>query len=113
MKGIHLDICQHYIYIKEVIFPFRQQQRRMNLTIKDIVKIELHKLLDAGLIYPISNSEWVSLVVVVQKKYGKWRICVNYIELNKASSKYNFPLIFIDQVLYLVWKKILFLYRWY
>ena len=53
-------------------------------SIKDIVKEELQKLLDAGFIYPISNSEWVSPLVLVPKKNWKWRICVDYKELNKA-----------------------------
>ena len=48
----------------------------MNPALKDIVKEELQKLLDAGFIYPISDSEWVSPLVLVPKKNGKWRICV-------------------------------------
>ena len=71
----------------------------MNLALKDIVKEELQKLLDAGFIYPISDSEWVSPLVLVPKKNGKWRICVDYPELNKATKKDHFPLPFIDQVL--------------
>ena len=84
MKGIYLDICQHHIYIKEGNLPIRQQQRRMNLAIKDIVKIEFQNILDVGFIYPISDSDWVSPLVVVPKKNGKFRICVDYMELNKA-----------------------------
>ena len=71
----------------------------MNPALKDIVKEELQKLLDAGFIYPISDSEWVSPLVLVPKKNGKWRICVDYRELNKATKKDHFPLPFIDQVL--------------
>jgi len=64
-----------------------------------VVKAELQKLLDVNFIYPISNSKWVSPLVVVPKKNGKWRICVDYRELNKATQKDHFPLPFIDQVL--------------
>ena len=71
----------------------------MNLALKGIVKEELQKLLDAKFIYPISNSEWVSPLVLAPKKNGKWRICVDYRELNKATKKDHFPLPFIDQVL--------------
>jgi len=71
----------------------------MNPAPKDIDKEELQKPLDAGFIYPISNSEWVSPLVLVRKKNGKWRICVDYRELNKATKKDNFCLPFIDQVL--------------
>jgi hypothetical protein len=78
MKGIHPSICTHHIYIKEDCKPVRQPQRRMNPAMKDIVKQELQKLLDVGFIYPISDSEWVSPLVIVPKKNGKWRICVDY-----------------------------------
>eukprot|EP00253_Pinus_taeda_P022552 PITA_22552 len=99
MKGIHPSVYTHHIYITENCKPVRQPQRRMNPTLKDIVKEELQKLLDAGFIYPISDSEWVSPLVLVPKKNGKWRICVDYRELNKATKKDHFPLPFIDQVL--------------
>ena len=72
----------------------------MNIALKDIVKEELQKFLDARFIYPIFDSEWVSPLVLVPKENGKWRICVNYKELNKATKKDYFPLPFIDQVLY-------------
>ena len=74
-----------------------QPQIRMNSTLKDIVKEELHKLLDVAFIYPISDSEWVSPLVLVLKKNGKWRICVDYWELNKATKKDHFPFPSIDQ----------------
>lgn len=71
----------------------------MNPSLKDIVKEELQKQLNVGFIYPISNSEWVSPLVLAPNKNWKWRICVDYIELNKATKNYNFPLPLINQVL--------------
>jgi len=71
----------------------------MNLDLKDIMKQLLQKLLDAGFIYPISYSEWVSPLVLVPKKNWKWRIFVDYWELNKVTTKDHFPSPFIDQVL--------------
>jgi len=50
-------------------------------------------------IYPISDNKWVSRLIIVPKKNGKWRICVDYEELNKTTQKYHFPLPFIDQSL--------------
>lgn len=80
--------------------PVRQPQRRMNPMMKEIVKEELQKLLQVGFIYPI---------FVVPMKNGKWRIHVDYRELNKATLKDHFPLPFIDQVLdLLVGKKLFF-----
>jgi hypothetical protein len=71
----------------------------MNPTLKDIVKEELQKLLQANLIYPILDSQWVSPLVIVPQKNGKWRICVDFRELNKSTHRDYFPLPFIDQVL--------------
>jgi hypothetical protein len=99
MQGIHPETCTHHIYTDDNIRPLRQPQRRMNPILKEVVKEELQKLLKVGFIYPISDSQWVSPLVVVPKKNGKWRICVDYRELNKATLRDHFPLPFIDQVL--------------
>ena len=64
-----------------------------------MVKEKFKKLLSVGFIYPISDSQWVSPLVIVPKKGGKWRVCVDYRELNKATKKDHLPLPFIDQVL--------------
>eukprot|EP00253_Pinus_taeda_P008492 PITA_08492 len=74
MQGIHPNTCTHHIYTDDKLKPVRQPQRRMNPTMKEIVKEELHKLLSVGFIYPISDSQWVSPLVIVPKKNGKWRI---------------------------------------
>ena len=82
------------------ISPIRQPQRRMNPALKNIVKEELQKILNVGFIYPISYSKWLSPVVVVPNKVtGKWCICVDFWELNKAMLKDYFPFPFIDKVL--------------
>ena len=96
MKGLSPTLCTHRIYINEGCLPLFQPQRRINPSLREIVKTELQKLLDAGFIYPISDSKWVSPLVIVPKKGGKWRICVDYRELNKATKKDHFPLPFID-----------------
>jgi hypothetical protein len=96
MKDIYLDTCTHHIYTNDQIKPVRQPQRRMNPTLKDIVKEELQKLLQSNLIYSISDSQWVSPLVIVPKKNGKWKICVDFRELNKATHKDYFPLPFLD-----------------
>eukprot|EP00253_Pinus_taeda_P022646 PITA_22646 len=98
MKGIDPQLCTHHIYIEKDARPIRQPQRRLNPHLKDGVKAELQKLLDVNFIYPISDSKWVSPLVVVQNNNGKWRICVDYRELNKATQKDHFPLPFIDQI---------------
>ena len=99
MKGIDPKTCIHHIYIEENSRPIRQPQRMMNPNLREIVKEELQKLLNVNFIYPISDSRWVSPLVIVPKKNGKWRVCIDYRELNKATLKDHFPLPFIDQVL--------------
>ena len=79
MKGIHPDTYIHHIYMDPSMSPIRQPQRRMNPALKDIVKEELQKLLTVGFIYPISDSKWVSpLVVVPNKVIGKWHILCSF-----------------------------------
>ena len=71
----------------------------MNHVLKEIVKDELQKILNVNFIYPISDSKWVSPLVIVPKKNGKWRVYVDFRELNRATLRYYFPLPFINQVL--------------
>ncbi|GJR78845.1 reverse transcriptase domain-containing protein [Tanacetum coccineum] len=70
IKGIDPEFCTHKILMEEDYEPTVQHQRRVNLKIHDVIKKEVEKLLDAGLIYPISDSPWVSPVACVTKKGG-------------------------------------------
>ena len=60
----------HKIYMQERHRPTVERQRRLNPNMKEVVKKEIVKLLDAGIIYPISDSEWVSPIQCVPKKSG-------------------------------------------
>ncbi|RDY07555.1 hypothetical protein CR513_08302, partial [Mucuna pruriens] len=111
LPGINPSICMHRILMEEEIKLIRQQQTRLNPTILDVVKKEVTKLLAAGIIYPISDSQWVSPLQVVPKKFGMTviknqqdelvptRIQNYYRRLNQETRKDHFPLPFIDQVL--------------
>ncbi|GKB09952.1 reverse transcriptase domain-containing protein [Tanacetum coccineum] len=70
IKGIDLQFCTHKILMEENAKPVVQHQRRVNPKIHEVIKQEVIKLLDTGLIYPISDSPWVSLVHCVPKKGG-------------------------------------------
>nr|GFC04525.1 reverse transcriptase domain-containing protein [Tanacetum cinerariifolium] len=68
IRGIDLEFCSHKILLVDDFSPKVQSQRRVNPKIHDVIKKEVEKLLDAGLIYPISDSPWVSHVHCVPKK---------------------------------------------
>nr|GEW21682.1 retrovirus-related Pol polyprotein from transposon 17.6 [Tanacetum cinerariifolium] len=117
IKGINPEFCTHKILMEEEFEPVVQHQRRVNPKIYDVIKQEVIKLLEAGLIYPIFDSPWVSLVHCVPKKGGftivenednelistclvtGWRVCIDYRKLNEATRKDYFPLPFMDQML--------------
>nr|GEU42423.1 reverse transcriptase domain-containing protein [Tanacetum cinerariifolium] len=112
-----LSVEEKSALIKDDFEPAVQHQRRVNPKIHDVIKKEVLKLLDARLIYPISDSPWVSPVHCIPKKGGftvvkneenqliptrlvtGWRVCIDYRKLNEATRKDHFPLPFIDQML--------------
>ena len=103
--------------MEEDFKPSRQPQRRLNPIMKEVVKKEVLKLLDVGVIYPIADRKWVSPTQVVPKKSGvtmvtnenneliptrvtsSWRVCIDYRKLNAGTRKDHFPLPFVDQML--------------
>jgi hypothetical protein len=107
-------MVMHKIHLEENAKPLREPQRRLNLAMQKVVRAEVIKLLDAGIIYPISDSKWVSSIHVVPKQAGLtvmknkdnelvtpliqsgWRVCIDYRKLNTATRKDHFPLPFID-----------------
>jgi len=67
IKGISPSVVMHEIHLEEDTKPSREPQRRLNPTMQNAVRGEVIKLLDAGIIYPISDSKWVSPIHVVPK----------------------------------------------
>ena len=107
----------HKILMEELYKSSIKPQRRLNSVMKEVVRAEILKLLNAGIIYAISDSSWVSPVQIVLKEgvmtvvkndnnefiptrtVTGWRVCMDYRKLNKATRKDHFPLPFIDQLL--------------
>ena len=114
LKGISPSICMHKILLEDNAKTSIERQRRLNPVMKEVVRKEVLKWLNAGFIYAISDSPWVSPVHVIPKKGGftviknekneliptrtvtGWRVCIDYRKLNTATRKDHFPLPFID-----------------
>ncbi|GKD92548.1 reverse transcriptase domain-containing protein, partial [Tanacetum coccineum] len=117
IKGIDPSLCTHKILMEDDFKPAVQHQRKVNPKIHEVIKKEVIKLLDAELIYPISDRPWVRPVHCVPKKGGMTvvenkdneliptrlvtglQVCINYHKLNDATRKGHFPLPFMDQML--------------
>nr|GEX72895.1 reverse transcriptase domain-containing protein [Tanacetum cinerariifolium] len=117
IMGIDLEFFTHKILMEDDFEPAVQHQRRVNPKIHDVIKKEVLKLLDVGLVYPIFDSPWVSPVHCIPKKGGftvvkneeneliptkldtGWHVCIDYHKLNEATRKDDFPLPFMDQML--------------
>nr|GEX08175.1 reverse transcriptase domain-containing protein [Tanacetum cinerariifolium] len=117
IKGIDPEFCTHKILMEEDFEPAVQHQRRVNPKIHDVIKQEVINLIDVGLIYPISDSPWVSPVHCIPKKgvftvlenedneliathlVTGWCVYIDYRKLNEATCKDHFPLPFMDQML--------------
>ena len=114
LKGISPSICMHKILLEENARIYIEHHRRLNPVMKEVVRKEVLKWLNAGFIYAISDSPWVSLVHMVPKKGGftvirneknqliptrtmtGWRVCIDYRKLNTTTRKDHYPLPFID-----------------
>ena len=105
IKGISPTLCMHKILLEDNSKNKIESQRRLNPIMKEVVKKEIIKWLDTGIIYPISDSVSVSAIQCVPKKGGimvvtnekneliptrivlGWRVCMDYRRLNKATRK--------------------------
>nr|GEV14071.1 retrovirus-related Pol polyprotein from transposon 17.6 [Tanacetum cinerariifolium] len=117
IKGISPLFCTHKILMEDNFKPVVQPYRRLNPKVQDVIKAEIVKLIDSGLIYAIFDTPWFSTIHVVPKGGGVtvitnknnelvptktvtgWRVCIDYRKLNDVTRKDHFPLPFIDQIL--------------
>ena len=117
LKSISPSICMHKNLLEDNAKTLVEHQKRLNPVMKDVVRKEVLKWLNAGFIYAISYSSWVSLIHVVPKNGGftviknerneliptrtvtGWRVYIDYRKFNTATRKDHFPLPFIDQML--------------
>ena len=98
MLGISPEVIQHTLNVNSEKKPVQQRRRIFTLERDQVVIEEVSKLLTAGFIREVYYLDWLANVVLVKKASGKWRMCVDFTDLNKACSKDSFPLPRIDQL---------------
>ncbi|MCO5557917.1 hypothetical protein L7F22_011490 [Adiantum nelumboides] len=99
LKEVDPSIYQHTIPLKSDAKPSKQHPYTYNETFARKIKEEIDKLKEAEFIYEIEHTDWVSPIVVVPKKNGKLRVCVNLKKVNAATIRDNYPLPITDHVI--------------
>jgi hypothetical protein len=90
MLGIPREVVKHTLEIRASSKPVKQCLHRFDEEKRKVIGEEIHKLLEAGFIKEVHHPEWLANPILVKKKSGKWRMCVNYTSLNKACPKVPF-----------------------
>ncbi|XP_022641636.1 uncharacterized protein LOC111242486 [Vigna radiata var. radiata] len=96
MPGIHPDIISHKLSIFREGRPVSQKKRRLGVEKRRAANEEVGKLIEAGFIREVKYTTWLTNVVMVKKSSGKWRMCTDFTDLNKACPKDTYPLPNID-----------------
>ncbi|KAJ9538340.1 hypothetical protein OSB04_031073 [Centaurea solstitialis] len=96
MVGIDPDIISHKLNVDPSFKPIKQKRRKFAPERNKVINDEVDNLLKTGKIREVKYPDWLANVVVVQKKNGKWRVCIDFTDLNKACPKDPFPLPHID-----------------
>ncbi|XP_048614819.1 uncharacterized protein LOC125587766 [Brassica napus] len=98
MKGIDPAITTQELNVDPTVKPIRQKRRKLGPDRSKAINEEVDRLLDAGSIAEVRYPEWLANPAVVKKKNGKWRVCVDFTDLNKACPKDSYPLPNIDRL---------------
>ena len=99
MPGVDPDYIQHRLNVDPHSKPVQQKVKRAAPIHAEAIQKEVQRLLQARTIRELQYPTWLSNTVVVKKKNGKWRVCVDFTNLNQAYPKNPFPLPKIDQLL--------------
>ena len=97
--GAPKEFTEHKLHVREDAKPVKQAFRRLSEEKRRIVGEEIARLLVAGFIIQVFHPEWLANPVLVLKKNGTWRMCVDYTDLNKACPADPFALPRIDQII--------------
>ena len=96
MPGIDPSIIVHRLYVSPSFSPIRQKKRVFAQERDKAIAEEVRKFLEVGFIREVYYPNWLANVVMVKKFNGKWRMCVDFTDLNKAYPKDSYPLPRID-----------------
>ena len=98
MPGISLKVIKQKLHVNLVKKPVQQKQRVFAPERNHVITDEVNKLLTVGFIREMYYLDWLANVVLVKKANGKWRMCVDFMDLNKTYPNDSFPLPRIDQL---------------
>lgn len=98
MLGSDPRVISHRLAINPSFKPIKQKRRVFNQKRRETIREEVDKLLNERFIKEVHYPEWIANMVMVRKLNRKWRMCVDFIDLNKACPKIGFPLPRIDQL---------------
>ena len=98
MGGIDPTIITHRLNVSPSFKPIKQKRRSFTPERQKAINEEVGKLLQAGAIREVEYPEWLANVVLVKKSNGKWRLCIDFTDINKACPKDSFPLPRIDLI---------------
>jgi hypothetical protein len=92
MPGIPREVIEHKLGIDPSFKPIKQNKRRYTLERCATIRQEVNRLFEAGFIRPVDYLSWLANPILVEKPDGSWRMCIYYINLNKACPKDEYPL---------------------
>jgi hypothetical protein len=99
MPGLDRSIVEHWLPLKKGLRPFQQRARQMRTEVLEEVKKEIEKMLEPGFIRSCRYAKWISSIVPVQKKDGRWRVCVDFKDLNRATPKDEYPMPVVETLI--------------
>ena len=98
IPGVPREVIEHHLAVYPHARPVKQKVRKQALERQEFITKEISKLEVAGLVRGVLHPTWLANPVVVRKANGKWRLCIDYTDINKACPKDPFPLPRIDQI---------------
>jgi hypothetical protein len=96
--GVNNDVIEHSLNVDPTFRPRKQRLRKMSDDKAEGARNEVKRLLSAGVMREVTYPEWLANTIMVKKDNGKWRMCIDFIDLNKACPKDEFPLLRIDSL---------------